>query len=126
LDPEELDERDHVTPEEDHLAKLLALLIQDFEDRQYHKIKATPLEILHLLMDSNNLKQPDMIPIFGSKGITSEVFNGKRPFSKTYIHRRSASRGCWVGSMCCRRQAARRRKYRSATPRAGYSSLSCE
>jgi HTH-type transcriptional regulator/antitoxin HigA len=86
---EELDERDDLTPEEDRLAKLLTLLIQDFEDRYYHKMKATPLEVVRLLMDSNDLRPADMTKIFGSKGITSEVLHGKRPFSKTHIRRLS-------------------------------------
>ena len=33
-------------------------------------------------MASNNLKQSDIVHIFGSKGITSEVVNGKREISK--------------------------------------------
>ena len=86
---EELDERGDLTPEEECLAQLLTLLIQDFEEKHYHEIKATPREVLRLLMDSHNLKQADLITIFGSKGITSEVLNGKRPFSKTHIQRLS-------------------------------------
>jgi HTH-type transcriptional regulator/antitoxin HigA len=33
-------------------------------------------------MAANQLKQTDLVPIFGSKGITSEVLNGKRGISK--------------------------------------------
>lgn len=86
---EELDSRDNVTPEEQCLAGLLSLLIQDFEDRHYHKVKTDPLDIISLLMDAHGLKQADMVEIFGSKGITSEVLNKKRPLSKTHIQRLS-------------------------------------
>jgi len=69
-------------PEEETLLNLLSHLIQDFEQRYYKPRKATPLEVLHELMAANDLKQSDLAPIFGSKGITSEVVNGKRGISK--------------------------------------------
>ena len=86
---EQLEERTSLTPEESQLAKLLTLLVQDFEDRHYHTSKASPLEVIQLLMDAHSLKDKDMIPIFGTKGITSEVLNGKRAISKTHIQRLS-------------------------------------
>ncbi|MDJ0690503.1 MAG: hypothetical protein QNJ41_18580 [Xenococcaceae cyanobacterium MO_188.B32] len=35
-------------------------------------------------MEANNLRQADLLDVFSSKGITSEVFNGKRKISKTH------------------------------------------
>jgi HTH-type transcriptional regulator/antitoxin HigA len=72
------------TPEETKLAKLLGRLIQDFEQRYYKPQKFTPREMLIGLMEMNHLKQVDMIPVFGSSGITSEVINGKREISKSH------------------------------------------
>jgi HTH-type transcriptional regulator / antitoxin HigA len=73
-----------ISPEEEKLLKLLARLIEDFEERYYHPGEATPLEILRHLMESRNAKQSHLSEVFGSKGIASEVLNGKRSISKTH------------------------------------------
>jgi len=73
-----------LTPEERALARLLGHLIQEFEQRFYKPEDATPREVLTELMAANNLKQTDIVHIFGSKGITSEVINGKREISKAH------------------------------------------
>jgi HTH-type transcriptional regulator / antitoxin HigA len=77
-----IDKGEDLTPEEVELAKLLGRLIQDFEQKHYKPGGATPREVLVELMAANNLKQADIVHIFGSKGITSEVINGKREISK--------------------------------------------
>lgn len=69
-------------PEEDALLDLIAHLIQDFEQRFYQPGEATPHEVLRELMAANGVKQSDLWKLFGSKGIASEVVNGKRGISK--------------------------------------------
>lgn len=72
---------ENLPPEEEMLLNLLSLLISEFE-RRFHQIrKAPPLNVLKELMAANGLKQSDLVQIFGSKGITSEVLNGKRGIS---------------------------------------------
>lgn len=78
-----LDKGDLRTPEEDALLNLLAHLIQQFEHDFYHLEGATPHEILRELMAARGLKQSDLLHIFKSKGVASEVINGKRGISKT-------------------------------------------
>jgi HTH-type transcriptional regulator/antitoxin HigA len=73
---------ENLSPEENMLLNLLVHLIEDFEQRYYQPESATPIEVLHELMAANGLKQADLVPIFGSKGIVSEVVNGKRGISK--------------------------------------------
>ena len=46
-----------------------------------------PLQILQYLMEQRDLRQADLLPIFGSRSVTSEVINGKREFSKAHIRR---------------------------------------
>ena len=77
-----LDKGDRRTPEEDALLNLLAHLIQQFERDFYHLGGATPHEILRELIAARGLKQSDLLHIFRSKGIASEVINGKRGISK--------------------------------------------
>lgn len=72
-----------LSPEEDALLRLMATLIQDFEEKFYQPREATPLEVLRHLMEARDLKQSDLMEVFGSKGIASEVINGKRSISKT-------------------------------------------
>jgi HTH-type transcriptional regulator / antitoxin HigA len=72
------------TPEETELAKLLGHLIQEFEQRFYKPQRPTPREALIGLMEMNRLKQADLLSVFGSSGIASEVINGKREISKAH------------------------------------------
>lgn len=72
-----------LSPEEDKLLELLALLVEEYEDEHYPIPEAKPNEILKMLMYEHDLKQSDLLDIFGSSGIASEVVNGKRSISKT-------------------------------------------
>ena len=72
------------TPEETVLLKLLSHLIQEFEQKFYQPGTVTPREALIELMAANDLKQADLVPLFGSKSIVSEVVNGKREISKAH------------------------------------------
>ena len=82
-----MDKGEDISAEEDALLRLLATLIQDFEERYYKPKDATPLEVLHHLMDARGLKPTDLWELFGSKGIASEVLNGKRGISKAQAKR---------------------------------------
>lgn len=77
-----LDERENPSPEEKELAELLTMLIDEYEERRYPIRKASPQRTFQHLMEARSLTQKDLWKIFGSKGITSEVFHGKRSISK--------------------------------------------
>jgi HTH-type transcriptional regulator/antitoxin HigA len=79
---ERLDEREHLSPEESELAELLTVLIDEYEGRRYPIQKASPRQTLQHLTEARKLTQKDLWKVFGSKGITSEVFHGKRSISK--------------------------------------------
>jgi HTH-type transcriptional regulator / antitoxin HigA len=79
-----MDKGEHLSPEEEKLLKLLTRLVEDFEGRYYHPRDASPLEVLQHLMESRAVKQTHLWELFGSKGIASEVLNGKRAISKTH------------------------------------------
>src|SRR6202795_4003753 len=78
-----LNERESLSPEETELAQLLTVVIDEYEERQYPVRKASPRQTLQHLMEARKLTQKDLWKTFGSKGITSEVFHGKRSISKT-------------------------------------------
>ena len=77
-----LDERENLSPEEKELAELLTMLINEYELRRYPIRKSSPRQTLRHLMEARQLTQKDLWKVFGSKGITSEVFHGKRSISK--------------------------------------------
>ena len=79
-----MDKGENLSPEEEKLLKLLTRLVEDFEERYYHPRDASPLEILQHLMESREVKQTHLWEVFGSKGIASEVLNGKRGISKSH------------------------------------------
>ena len=78
-----MDKGEDISAEEEALLRLLATLIQDFEEKYYQPRDATPLEVLRHLMEARGLKPKDLWELFGSRGIASEVLNGKRSISKT-------------------------------------------
>ena len=72
-----------LTKEQLDLLEMLAILIEDYEQKHYNPPQqATPNDILKELMEAHELKQKDLLDIFGSKGIASEVINNKRSISK--------------------------------------------
>lgn len=87
----ELEQNQHTwAPEEAELADLLTLLIENYEENHYHLPKSSPLQMLQFLMDQHGLKQKDLLDVFGTPSIISEVLNGKRELSKEHIRRLSA------------------------------------
>jgi HTH-type transcriptional regulator/antitoxin HigA len=90
-DLEQLDKRhDELSPEEREYAELITVLIEAFEDINYALEGSTPHSRLHSLMEEHGLRQRDLLDVFGSRGITSEVVSGKRAISKAQAKRLAA------------------------------------
>ena len=47
------------------------------------------MDVVRSLMEAHGLKQSEMVDIFGTKSVASEVLSGKRELSKTHIQRLS-------------------------------------
>lgn len=87
----ELDQRSkRLTAAEKELAELLTLLIEDFEEKRYRLPRAKPLDVVRFLMERHNLLQKDLVDVFGTRSIVSEVLSGKRELNKEHIARLSA------------------------------------
>lgn len=86
---EELDEKGKLTAAEQRLAELLTLLIEDFEEKAYTLKAAKPIDILLELMKANDLKQKDLVDVFATPSIVSEVLNGKRGLTIEHIKKLS-------------------------------------
>ena len=79
---------ENISPEEGRLMSLLVRWIEDFEDKAYPMGEtSTPLTILLSLIDDHRLKQKDLVDIFSSQSIVSDVLNGKRGISKATAKR---------------------------------------
>jgi HTH-type transcriptional regulator/antitoxin HigA len=62
----------------------LTLLIEDFEEKRYSLPPAAPRDIVRHLMESNGLRQVDLIDVFGAESTVSEVLSGKRELAKSH------------------------------------------
>jgi HTH-type transcriptional regulator / antitoxin HigA len=77
-----LDEINDPTREGQELAELLTVLIEKYEERRFPIRKASAQQTLRHLMEARSLMQKDLWKTLGSKGLTSEIFHGKRAISK--------------------------------------------
>jgi HTH-type transcriptional regulator/antitoxin HigA len=82
---ERLDSRNK-SPEEEKLAELLTLLIEQFEER-YDLGRAEPLDALKYLMEERGFRQRDLMTVFGASSTASDVLNGKRQISKQHARK---------------------------------------
>ena len=74
------------TIEEKRLAELLTLLVEQYEEQRYALSRpAGPIDIVRHLMDTNGLRQVDLLDVFGTASVVSEVLSGKRELSKAHI-----------------------------------------
>jgi HTH-type transcriptional regulator/antitoxin HigA len=84
---EELDFKKNPTPEEEALSALLTKLIQDYDDLHYPLPKLPPYKMIRFLMDHRGLRQADLLPVFGSRSVASDVVSGKREPSKAHVRK---------------------------------------
>ncbi len=85
-----MDEREDLTPEEEAFAELLAIVIEDFEDKHYALPAVEPHEALKALMQDRGLRHKDVWPVVGNKGLTTEILNGRRKISTALAKRLAA------------------------------------
>ena len=73
---------DNLSVEEKRVLALLSRLIEDYGERTFTIPPDEPHKPLQFLLEQNDLRQADLVGIFGSRGRASEVVNGKRAISK--------------------------------------------
>ncbi|TNF66698.1 MAG: transcriptional regulator [Gammaproteobacteria bacterium] len=82
---------DIVKDDENHfLADVMEIIgdhLEAYDDRHYQALEddVTPVELVQYLMQINNLKQKDLVAIFGSQGNVSSFLNGRRKLSPSQI-----------------------------------------
>lgn len=83
----ELDEREDLSAEEEALAEVLTLLIEDYEEKHHPLPLVSPHDSLKSLMEERGLKHKDIWPVLGNKGAATEVLSGRRSISKAQAKR---------------------------------------
>lgn len=63
-----LDERGDLSPEEQALAEVLILLIEDYEEKHHPMPEVSAADSLKALMEERGLKHKDVWPVLGNKG----------------------------------------------------------
>ena len=79
-----------MTPEEEKIAELLVVLIDQYEEAHFPIPDVSPVEMILFLMDQHDLKQVDLKDVFGTDSITSAVLNRKRALAKAHIKKLAA------------------------------------
>ena len=86
---DKLARKDHPTSEEEKYAEVLMALVEAYEEEHHSIPDASPVEVLRALMDANDLRQKDLVSVFGSESTVSEVLHKKRQLNKIQIERLS-------------------------------------
>jgi HTH-type transcriptional regulator / antitoxin HigA len=87
---EQLDRRaeagEPLGPEEQALLALLERLVKDYDDR-VELPDLPPYKAVLFLMEHKGLRQADLLPVFGSRSVASDVLNGRREISKAHARK---------------------------------------
>ena len=85
----ELQRKAHRTPEETETAKLLIVLIADYEARHFTIEKVSGVEVLKELMAANGVRQKDLAHDLGGESIVSLVLKEKRQLNRQEMEKLS-------------------------------------
>jgi HTH-type transcriptional regulator / antitoxin HigA len=79
-----------ISLEENRLLDLFVILVEKFESEHYpSQNTSTPHSRLIHLMEANNLQPVDLIGIFGSSDLVSEIIDGKRSIDRNHADKLS-------------------------------------
>jgi len=90
---------DLTSGQQDYIAALVRFM-EDYERLKFPRlfVRVSPLEALKFLMEQNDMSTTDLGHVVGSRGLASEILNGKRGMSKAVI-RKLAERFCVESSL---------------------------
>ena len=73
----------------DHVSELVEEYEKVHVDMDDEAGNLSPADMLAFLMEQRNLKQRELIPVFGSQGSVSEILSGKRRLNLNHIEKLS-------------------------------------
>lgn len=80
------------TPEAEEL-ETLAVLVHEYESRNFDIGSPDPIEAIKFRMEQENLSQRDLVPFLGSRSKVSEVLSGRRPLTLSMMRALHAGMG---------------------------------
>ncbi|WP_347242338.1 transcriptional regulator [Nostoc sp. FACHB-892] len=84
---DELLDKGELTEEEEDYLNLLGMVIYEYEEKQELVPDIYGVELLKVLIAELNLKQKDLVPIFKTESIVSDVLKSKRKLTVEHIQK---------------------------------------
>ena len=78
-------DRAPLTPDEEDYLHVLGTLVYEYEQKTEPIPDIHGIELLKVLMEDNELRQKDLIPIFKTESIVSNILNQKRQLTTRHI-----------------------------------------
>ena len=69
--------------------KSVATFLENYEKHEFPLESASPEEVLHFLMEQNDLSQYDLAADLGGQPVVSDILRGKRKLTRGHIERLS-------------------------------------
>ncbi len=82
---DELLDRGELSPEESDYLNVLGTLVFDYEQKTGSIPDIYGVELLRVLITERQLRQEDLVPIFKTESIVSDILNGKRQLTVRHI-----------------------------------------
>jgi HTH-type transcriptional regulator / antitoxin HigA len=82
-------DKGELTEEEQDYLFVLGILIHEYEKKQDLVPDIYGVELLKVLIEETNLKQKDLVPIFKTESIVSDILKGKRKLTVEHIQKLS-------------------------------------
>jgi len=80
-------DKGNLTEEEEEYLYVLGILIHEYEEKQDLIPDIYGVDLLKVLIKELNLKQKDLVSIFKTESIVSDVLNGKRKLTVEHIQK---------------------------------------
>jgi HTH-type transcriptional regulator/antitoxin HigA len=84
---DELLDKGELTEEEEDYLNLLGMVIYEYEEKQELVPDIYGVELLKVLIAELNLKQKDLVPVFKTESIVSDVLKNKRKLTVEHIQK---------------------------------------
>ena len=78
-------DKDDRSPAEEMYLDALTDLVETYEEAHVAIPVRSGVDALRFLVEANDLRQVDLVPVLGRKSLVSEVLGGKRPLTLTHI-----------------------------------------
>ena len=78
-------DRAPLTPDEEDYLNLLGTLVYEYEQTQEPIPDIYGVDLLKVLMEERGLRQKDLVPIFKTESIVSDILKGRRELTKRHI-----------------------------------------